>query len=145
MIKGFHGAARWLSNFAPVSIIHDGITYPSVEHFYVAMKTLDPADRQYIATIETPAKAKKYGQKLKKQGHLRADWERVRLSVMKYGLKQKFSQQPYKWMLEETGDEEIIEDNWWHDTFWGVCNGVGENNLGKLIMKIRDGEENIQR
>ena len=23
------------------------------------------------------------------------------------------------------------------DTFWGVCNGVGQNNLGYLIMEIK--------
>jgi predicted NAD-dependent protein-ADP-ribosyltransferase YbiA (DUF1768 family) len=33
---------------------------------------------------------------------------------------------------------ELIEGNWWGDTYWGVCNGVGENHLGKLLMKIRD-------
>lgn len=40
-------------------------------------------------------------------------------------------------MLEATGDAELIEGNHWGDTFWGVCNGVGQNNLGKLLMAIR--------
>lgn len=40
--------------------------------------------------------------------------------------------------LEATGDSLLVEGNWWHDTFWGVCNGFGENNLGKLLMKIRE-------
>jgi predicted NAD-dependent protein-ADP-ribosyltransferase YbiA (DUF1768 family) len=35
------------------------------------------------------------------------------------------------------------ETNWWGDKFWGVHRtslseqGVGENNLGKLLMDIR--------
>ncbi len=33
--------------------------------------------------------------------------------------------------------EELVEGNWWNDTFWGVCNGEGQNNLGKILMKIR--------
>ena len=33
---------------------------------------------------------------------------------------------------------EIVEENTWGDTFWGVCKGVGENHLGKLLMEIRD-------
>lgn len=37
-----------------------------------------------------------------------------------------------------TGDAELIEGNNWGDTFWGVCNGRGENMLGKLLMEIRD-------
>jgi hypothetical protein len=40
-------------------------------------------------------------------------------------------------LLLATGDMELIEDNDWDDTYWGVCNGAGENNLGKLLMKIR--------
>ena len=39
--------------------------------------------------------------------------------------------------LMDTGDAELIEGNNWNDTFWGVCNNAGENNLGKLLMKIR--------
>lgn len=33
---------------------------------------------------------------------------------------------------------EIVEENSWRDTYWGVCKGVGENHLGKILMKIRD-------
>jgi hypothetical protein len=32
----------------------------------------------------------------------------------------------------------LIEGNTWGDTFWGVCNGVGENNLGKTLMNVRE-------
>jgi len=39
--------------------------------------------------------------------------------------------------LMETGNAELIEGNNWEDIFWGVCNGTGENNLGKLLMKLR--------
>ena len=37
-----------------------------------------------------------------------------------------------------TGNSVIIEGNNWGDTFWGVCNGVGENQLGLLLMRIRE-------
>ena len=40
--------------------------------------------------------------------------------------------------LLDTGDEELIEGNDWNDIFWGVCNGKGENNLGKILMRIRN-------
>jgi len=32
----------------------------------------------------------------------------------------------------------LIEGNTWGDTYWGVCRGRGSNNLGKLLMKIRE-------
>ena len=41
-------------------------------------------------------------------------------------------------MLLDTGDKFIEETNWWKDQFWGVYNGVGENNLGKILMRIRE-------
>ena len=35
-------------------------------------------------------------------------------------------------------DNELIEGNDWHDTFWGVCNGIGKNWLGKILEEERD-------
>ena len=47
-----------------------------------------------------------------------------------------------KEMLLQTGDEELVEGNYWHDVYFGVCScpkcgNKGENHLGKLLMKIR--------
>lgn len=39
--------------------------------------------------------------------------------------------------LMATGNAELVEGNTWNDTFWGICNGTGENHLGKLLMKVR--------
>jgi predicted NAD-dependent protein-ADP-ribosyltransferase YbiA (DUF1768 family) len=39
--------------------------------------------------------------------------------------------------LIDTGNCQLIEGNYWGDTFWGVCKGKGENWLGKLLMEIR--------
>jgi predicted NAD-dependent protein-ADP-ribosyltransferase YbiA (DUF1768 family) len=52
-------------------------------------------------------------------------------------LRQKFAG-PRAFLLAATSPAELIEGNTWHDTFWGVCDGIGENNLGRLLMKIRD-------
>ena len=53
---------------------------------------------------------------------------------------QKFNQEPFKSKLLDTGDEYIMEGNWWGDKFWGIClkTNTGNNNLGKLIMQIRN-------
>ena len=69
----------------------------------------------------------------------RSDWRDIKINVMKLVLQLKFTQNPLlkKWLLA-TGDEYIEETNHWKDTYWGVCNGVGENNLGILLMKLRD-------
>ena len=53
-------------------------------------------------------------------------------------LELKFEKEPRKTWLLTTGDRELIEENHWGNTFWGVCNGIGENNLGNLLMVVRD-------
>lgn len=42
-----------------------------------------------------------------------------------------------KWMLKKTGAEELVEGNNWNDTYWGKCNGHGQNKLGIILMKVR--------
>lgn len=134
MILDFQGENRWLSNMYRLTIplVYQNIEYWSVENFYVAMKTTDIEIRKHIATLD-PISAKKFGRSLK----IRSDWEQIKLNVMRDGLDFKFSQEPFMSKLIATGDQLIVEGNWWGDTFWGVCRGVGDNNLGKLIMEIR--------
>jgi len=150
MINKFEGRYRFLSNFYPVEIEHQGIKYPSVEHFYVAMKVNDqqlingkyytPGDfREMIASIPDPGKIKRIGRSAK----LRSDWDQQKLKVMNWGVRQKFKQEPFKEMLLATGDQLLVEGNYWHDNFFGSCNcdkcgDSGENNLGKILMDVRN-------
>ena len=133
MINEFRGQYRFLSNFYPCLIEFEGNVYISVEHAFQAAKTLDEDWRESIFWARTPSDAKRIGRKVP----LREDWEEIKLSVMENLLRQKFNIFDFKSALLATGDEELIEGNWWGDTFWGVCNGQGENHLGKLLMKIR--------
>ena len=135
-ILGFFGEHRWLSNFAPVEVELDWVVYPSVEHAYQAAKIQDFDQRIAFlsATKDSPKSAKKLGATGKQ---LRPDWQYVKEQVMLDLLMQKFASEPYMQKLLETGDCYIEETNMWKDTFWGVCNGVGENKLGRMIMDIR--------
>lgn len=132
-ITSFDGEYRWLSNFWYAAVSAFGRTFPTVEHAYQACKSIDPLDHQKIAWCKTPSQAKKAGKLLKK----REDWDQVKLYVMEELLIQKFQHATMRKLLLDTGDAELIEGNTWGDTFWGVCNGIGENHLGKLLMKIR--------
>ena len=49
----------------------------------------------------------------------------------------KFSIPELRTKLLETDDAELIEGNTWGDTYWGTCSGIGQNHLGKLLMKTR--------
>ncbi len=111
--------------------------YPSVEHAYQAAKTLDNSSRQIIQDLSSPGAAKKLGRTFK----LRDDWDKIKLDIMYELVKEKFSialNAPLKQALLATGDAELIEGNWWRDTYWGVCDGIGSNHLGKILMRVRD-------
>jgi len=123
----------FLSNFAFCKIKLNGLLFNSVETAFQAAKTKDLETMKTFCTL-TPSQAKQKGRHIK----LRSDWEEIKCSVMYSLLKQKFSQQPFKELLIDTGNIHIQEDNYWGDTFWGVCNGQGKNKLGELLMKIRE-------
>jgi len=133
VIDSFHGDYRFLSNFWKVDVYYDGLIYPSTEHAYQAAKTLDRATRIAFSQMPNCAQVKKAGGKLA----LRPDWDQVKLKVMKELLDEKFSFDDLAQKLLATGDKELIEGNTWNDKFWGVCNGVGENHLGRLLMEKR--------
>ena len=134
MIGSFDGEYAFLSNFYPSFITdEDYITYPTVEHYFQAMKTLDKGERFNVAIQATPGKAKRLGRRL----DLRPDWEFIKDSIMEKALRIKFSNPELRKALLNTGDEYLEEGNTWGDQYWGVCNGVGKNTLGKLLMKIR--------
>lgn len=137
-VFGFRGVYRFLSNFWPVEVVLDGVTYASTEHAYQAAKTLDPAMRAKFATLETPSEAKRLGESIT----VRPDWDEIRRGVMKDLLWQKFQREDLITLLLATDDAEIVEANSWHDTYWGWCTcathkGQGENNLGELLMEVR--------
>lgn len=152
MIDKFEGRYYFLSNFYLCEIEHQGIKYPSVEHFYIGMKVNDeqlidgvyytPGDfREMICKIKDPGLAKKVGRKVK----LRKDWDKFKLKVMNWAVREKFKDPKLAEMLLDTGDKELIEGNWWKDRYWGVCDGIGENHLGKILMEVRDELRGIKK
>lgn len=132
-IKEFQGQYRWLSNFWRCQVTYDGIVYPSSEHAYQAAKTLDVETRHKIAAAETPGIAKRMG----KLVPCRPNWDSIKLQIMEDILRIKFSNSQLRQKLIDTGDKILEEGNSWGDSFWGICRGVGQNHLGKLLMKIR--------
>lgn len=135
MIDSFSGKYRWLSNFWPVVIVLDGLTYPTVEHAFQAYKTVDEGQRRAIRNAKTPGEAKRLGREVT----LRPDWDNLRVPFMTKLIRQKFTEnEDLRKRLLNTGFEHIEEGNTWGDTFWGTVDGVGENHLGKIIMQIRD-------
>jgi len=137
MISSFSGENRWLSNFEPVKIILDGISYPSSEHAYASAKSDCMIWKSFCSShTNTSGQVKRKG----REQTLIANWNNVRIAVMSECIRQKFSQEPYRTKLLNTGNQRIEEGNTWNDTFWGVDeqSREGLNNLGKIIMEFRD-------
>lgn len=134
-IDKFKDKYFWLSNFHPVTIEMDGDLYPTVEHAYQALKTIDPTWRARIRWATTPGKAKRLG----REAPLRTDWDYMKIGVMYCLLTTKFAYPQLKQRLLDTNDDELIEGNEWGDTFWGQCKGEGDNWLGRLLMDVRHG------
>lgn len=140
-IDSFSGEYRFLSNFWPCQIVveEDG-WFPcytlSTEHAYQGLKTIEPSERMDIFSAPTAGQAKRLGKKVT----LRPEWcnEQFRIKVMRGLIQQKFTKHPVLAdKLLQTGNLELVEGNTWGDTFWGVCDGIGTNWLGKILMDVR--------
>ena len=140
------------SNFFPVPITvtiltPDGSvteTYPSVEHAFQAAKTSVADERKEFQNPELYAgTAKKMGRFVT----LRKNWESCKVSTMAALLHIKFQNPNMRELLLETRPKMLIEGNYWHDNFWGICfcpasskgceGATGINTLGKLLMNLR--------
>ncbi len=135
MISSFAGKFDFLSNFYPCKVVYDGDEYKSVEHAYQAAKTLDKRLRYVIGKAYCGGAAKRLGREVV----IRPDWEEIKVSIMADLVRKKFKNDvELALQLLNTGDEGLEEGNTWGDRFWGVYKGRGENNLGKILMSVRE-------
>jgi len=132
-IDDFRGPFRWLSNFEPSEFWYRGKLYLTSEHAYQAAKATTEEDAEHVRSAASPGIARRRGNKIL----LRKDWDDVKLGIMKGVLREKFKLPELRKKLLETGNHHLVEGNPWGDTFWGVCSGLGENHLGRILMDLR--------
>lgn len=130
-----HKEYGWLGNLSLYPVKYNGVTWPSVEHAYQAMKSKDPVVQKTIRDSPTPKMALRAGRK----AVIRSDWDDIKVQVMENILRHKFIGD-LATSLKNTGDARLIEDaDVTRSIFWGeYSDGTGENTLGKILMKIRD-------
>lgn len=141
-IDFFDGTAHdFLSNFHHcATVLYAGRAWPTTEHAFQAMKSVDPHYRTKVWKAKTPGAAKGLGQRasFRKNGwKLVPDWDAAKFRHMLELLRIKFAQPRMAEALLRTGEAELIEGNTWDDTCWGVCRGVGTNHLGRQLMRVR--------
>lgn len=145
------GPYRNFSNMSAHPIEIEGVQYPTVEHYFQAMKAKEFGDADVydkITTARTPKAAKALGKKVKNL--VTEVWDAKRDQVMETGVRTKFIQHPeLRKELMATEDKLIGEANP-RDTYWGIGTSMdleksktpskwrGQNKLGKLLMQLRD-------
>jgi ribA/ribD-fused uncharacterized protein len=145
------GEYRNFSNDSEHPIEIEGQKYPTVEHYFQAMKAKEFGDEEVykkIISTKTPKAAKAAGKKVK--NFVTEVWDAKREAIMETGVRAKFVQHPeLRKELLETGDK-IIGKADARNTFWGIGTGMssdkakhpskwrGQNKLGKMLMEIRE-------
>lgn len=141
IISSFTGTHEFLSNGHegdPFDIqLGDNLYgFATGEHAYQSLKATTWDEFEWIRLAEKP-----FGSDgAKKRGRAVTcwpDWEERKYDAMRVVLDAKFASGMMAALLLDTGDAELIEGNTWGDTCWGVCNGVGRNWLGTLLMARR--------
>ena len=131
-ISEFRGEYSFLSNYFDAPVLYNGLRFKNSEAAFQAQKCPERATE--FCNL-SPMSAKRMGRAVP----LRSDWNKVRIAIMKAVVLAKFQQnKKLKRALLATQDAILIEGNTWNDTFWGVCRGRGENNLGKILMEVRN-------
>ena len=134
VIDKFNGNNYYLSNFSQIPLEFAGIKFQNSEAAFQSMKCKNKEDRIKFSD-SNPSLAKRRGRSIE----LRDDWETVKEQIMYSICLAKFSQNSsIGKKLISTFPHILIEGNTWGDTEWGVSNGMGENKLGLILMKVRE-------
>jgi ribA/ribD-fused uncharacterized protein len=135
MIDSFMGEYRWLSNFGVCQIRYNGRSFSNSEAAYQAEKFTDEFVKNRFIPLDG-SKSKKLAKDL--EDYTRRDWLLINSRIMSEIIHAKFAQNiDIREKLVLTYPQELVEGNTWNDKYWGVCNGVGQNMLGRILMAER--------
>lgn len=117
----------------------EGKEWPSVEHYFQAMKfeTSAPDYAEKIRQASDAKKARKLGATRFKK--LRDDWKKIRRIMMTRAVYTKAKAYPkVEQALLESGQRKLVENSQ-YDYFWGCGRDRrGENIYGKVLMDVRE-------
>jgi ribA/ribD-fused uncharacterized protein len=141
---------RFLSNMFEAPIQVEGITFPTVEHYFQWSKAKQFGDanmQEKILKTESAKSVKAYGKKVTPFD--KEIWSEMSARVMKTGVKAKFMQHPELLKkLRDTGTRPLAEADP-RGKVWGIGTSAetskakdperwpGQNLMGKILMEIR--------
>lgn len=114
----------------------DGHTWPTVEHYFQAMKYDDAKHLEKVLQAPTPEEATKLGKRWFKQP--RKDWKKLQTVYMTRAVYTKIkTYSNIADYLLSTGDQKIVENSL-YDFYWGCGRDRrGENHYGQILMNVR--------
>jgi len=125
-----------LGTFSKHGFELDGEHWPSVEHYYQAMK-FENGDRQRkVREAEYPKKARRLGRR--RFTGIRRDWGKIKMVMMTRAVYTKCRAHPeVAQALLETDNNKLVENSQ-YDYFWGCGRDRrGNNAYGKVLMSVR--------
>lgn len=133
-ISEFRGEYVFLSSYYQSKLNYKGIIFDNAEAAFQSMKSNDTEIRKSFSSLSAK-QAKTKGRSIS----LRNDWEKIKEEVMYNVCMCKFNQNPELAIkLIRTGNAYLEQGSLHGDTEWGTVNGIGNNKLGKILMKVRD-------
>ncbi len=126
-----------LASFSLSEFELEGLSWPSVEHYFQGMKFPKGDYQEQIRHAPTAKQAQKLGRSRFKK--IRKDWKEVREVIMTRGVyTQCRTHNELAQKLLNT-QQKILVDNTQYDYFWGCGRDRrGENAFGKVLMSVRD-------
>lgn len=126
-----------LGSFSRHGFFLEDREWPSVEHYYQAMKFNSPDEQEKIRLAKHPRKARKMGRSRFRK--LRKDWSKVKVVYMTRAVYTKCKTHPeVETKLLATGDKKLLESSQ-YDYFWGCGRDRrGRNQYGRILMNVRE-------
>ncbi|MFT6052325.1 MAG: ribA/ribD-fused uncharacterized protein [Halioglobus sp.] len=126
-----------LSTYSRHGFDLDGAHWPSVEHYFQAMKFEDPTEREKVRHAEHPGIARRLGRR--RLVRIRRDWSKVRRVIMTRATYTKCrTHAEVAKRLLDTGDRNIVETTL-YDYFWGLGRDQrGHNTYGAVLTDVRE-------
>jgi len=136
-IDNFSGYFEFLHNNYLTPVLYDGMLFPSATHAFQASRSSDERTRKAILNAESLLVVLKIAKRIEEPDN----WKLRRLKVMEHIVRDKFRRsRELQEKLKATGNRDIVmtyDDENESNQYWGVVNNKGQNQLGRIIMRIR--------
>jgi ribA/ribD-fused uncharacterized protein len=137
-IDSFTGYFEFLHNNFLTPVYFEGFLYPSVTHAYHAARSSDENTRKAILNADSFHTVAKIARRIEDP----QNWQMERTKIMERLVRDKFRRsKELQEKLKATENRELImsyEDETSGNLFWGMVKEKGQNQLGRILMKVRE-------